>query len=329
MGEGRAPGKLLLLGEYAVLDGAPAVVIAVDRFARVTTTPAGDGVWRIAAANLAHPPARWEANAARDGPFGLTLRLLDALAARGALPAPRHCRIDSAAFYAGGTKLGLGSSAAVSVALWRALGEPGVALGDRAAAFELLHGAHAAHQGGRGSGVDIAAALAGGVTAFQRGASGVSMRTLHLPPDLHWLAVDTGAAASTPAALAALDAWRARRPADARARLAALSERAVAGIVALRARRAAAFCGAAADYARELAALGRAAGIDIVSDRHRVLARRAAAHGVVYKPSGAGGGDLGVALATDPAALAAFGAAAAASGEGKPLKLHRAAGCGE
>ncbi|PKL95245.1 MAG: ATP-binding protein, partial [Gammaproteobacteria bacterium HGW-Gammaproteobacteria-8] len=26
-----APGKLLLLGEYAVLDGAPALVMAIDR----------------------------------------------------------------------------------------------------------------------------------------------------------------------------------------------------------------------------------------------------------------------------------------------------------
>ena len=31
----RAPGKLFLLGEYAVLDGCPAVVAAVDRYVTV------------------------------------------------------------------------------------------------------------------------------------------------------------------------------------------------------------------------------------------------------------------------------------------------------
>lgn len=39
-----APGKLVLLGEYAVLDGAPALVLAVNRRARaaLATTTAED-----------------------------------------------------------------------------------------------------------------------------------------------------------------------------------------------------------------------------------------------------------------------------------------------
>ena len=34
-----APGKFVLSGEYAVLDGAPAVCVAVDRRARVSIEP--------------------------------------------------------------------------------------------------------------------------------------------------------------------------------------------------------------------------------------------------------------------------------------------------
>ena len=34
-----APGKLILLGEYAVLEGAPALVMAVNRYAEVTLEP--------------------------------------------------------------------------------------------------------------------------------------------------------------------------------------------------------------------------------------------------------------------------------------------------
>ena len=33
-----APGKVILCGEYAVLDGAPAICMAVDRRARVEIT---------------------------------------------------------------------------------------------------------------------------------------------------------------------------------------------------------------------------------------------------------------------------------------------------
>jgi len=36
----KAPGKLMIAGEYAVLDGAPALVLAVDRGVQCTVTPA-------------------------------------------------------------------------------------------------------------------------------------------------------------------------------------------------------------------------------------------------------------------------------------------------
>ena len=38
----RAPGKLMVAGEYAVLDGAPAVVLAVDRGVQCSITPADE-----------------------------------------------------------------------------------------------------------------------------------------------------------------------------------------------------------------------------------------------------------------------------------------------
>ena len=38
----RAPGKVVALGEYAVLEGAPALVLAVDRYAAATIAPSED-----------------------------------------------------------------------------------------------------------------------------------------------------------------------------------------------------------------------------------------------------------------------------------------------
>ena len=40
-----APAKLVFLGEYAVLEGAPALVAAVDRSVRVTVAPAEEDRW--------------------------------------------------------------------------------------------------------------------------------------------------------------------------------------------------------------------------------------------------------------------------------------------
>ncbi|MDH3305214.1 MAG: hypothetical protein OEM92_08415, partial [Gammaproteobacteria bacterium] len=57
-----APGKLVLCGEYAVLDGAPAVCMAVDRRATVTVTDA-DGRWhRVSAPGYASTEGRFRAD---------------------------------------------------------------------------------------------------------------------------------------------------------------------------------------------------------------------------------------------------------------------------
>src|SRR5215831_414462 len=92
-----APGKLILTGEYAVLDGAQAIVVAVDRraVARRNATPRGSSPFLVAVA---------EEIAARRGASDP--------AARAAL----EISVDSTAFYNRAQKLGLGSSAAVTVA---------------------------------------------------------------------------------------------------------------------------------------------------------------------------------------------------------------------
>ena len=125
-----APGKLVLLGEYAVLEGAPALVLAVDRRAHVTLARMYDDIWKIVSPTL-QLQARLRVRAnyttwvdAAPAELAWTATLLTRF------PQARHltpCRIelDSDAFYldhAGArAKLGLGSSAALTVALLGAL----------------------------------------------------------------------------------------------------------------------------------------------------------------------------------------------------------------
>ena len=68
------------------------------------------------------------------------------------------------------------------------------------------------------------------------------------------------------------------------------------------------------DYTQALRQFDAAHGMGIFDAGHAALAERAADERVVYKPCGAGGGDIGVAVATSRASLASFEKLAARSG---------------
>jgi phosphomevalonate kinase len=177
-----APGKVIVSGEYAVLDGAPAVVMALDRRARVSVS-AGSGDWhRVSAPGLfegkiefcfddAGEMSRLGAGKSRVPFIDLSLveHVLKAVGVREA--GPLELELDTRPFFdeKTGLKLGFGSSAALAVALTSAL-MPG---GQSAAIGRTALAAHRAWQGGCGSGVDIAAAVHGGIVACR--AMSVSM----------------------------------------------------------------------------------------------------------------------------------------------------------
>jgi phosphomevalonate kinase len=101
-------------------------------------------------------------------------------------------------------------------------------------------------------------------------------------------------------------AWRRDRPAEAELWLRRLTALAEAGCAAARGDDAAAWVEAFAAYGRGLQDLGEAIGAEIVTAEHRQIGDEARRHGVAYKVSGAGGGDLGLACAADVEVLAAF-----------------------
>ena len=138
------------------------------------------------------------------------------------------------------------------------------------------------------------------------------------PAGLHTAFIWSGCSASTPKFLSILRDWRtssAEREVEYRARMDALTATAQAAVAALTGGDSAGFLRCASVYAQDLRALGSASGVSIWSAEHEAIARIANAHdGVVYKPCGAGGGDVGVVFAMNPDSLAAAVAALAASG---------------
>jgi phosphomevalonate kinase len=309
----RAPAKLVLFGEYAVLAGAPAVVAAVDRFVTATITPSDGAAWTFAS-DLPGKDARTRLAALVDAYVDPALGL------------GGHLEVTSAPLFSGrgGVKLGLGSSGAVVVAVGAALRELLERRGLPTRAPETrLHediDVHARLQGGRGSGVDVAASFHGGVIAWWQDRR---FERLRLPDDLRLVCVFTGRSASTRDYIDAVDALAESDPAGHAAALARLAARAHDALDALRTQDTAALCALADEYRLAMAGLGERSGTPIVSEPHRVLASVARAAGCGYKPSGAGGGDIGLIFAASPdAAARAADEARAAGFEIVELDVH-------
>lgn len=307
-----APGKLVLVGEYAVLEGAPALVLAVDRRARVTIRPAPGEDTLVEARGAAAGVARYRANRV-NGPTALPL--VDAIlgafgdALHLAQAPPFAATLDTTEFVGRDGKLGLGSSAALTVAFAGAVAEHTGRAGDPGTrALDRLIAVHRQFQRGRGSGLDVAASLSGGVISYRvTGADAQpTVDPRRLPDALHLLAVWSGRSASTGHALARLEQWRAAAPAAHAARFAELTELATAADDAARRGDAGGLLAAVRAYGPALRRLGEAAGIDVVSAEHDAIESLARGRGAAYKPCGAGGGDVGLACSDDPAALAAL-----------------------
>lgn len=316
-----APGKLVLLGEYAVLEGAPALVVAVDRRAVVEVCPAeGDyntikapEVWPTPEAfSLAHDGSPHWLNPHPQLPAAMSLvtEVIRRMALRGWLPKwPFDLALDSASFFENRngdrSKLGLGSSAAVTVAMASALrassGTMSV-LEYRDAWLNELRGIHRGLQGGRGSGADIAAAVYGGISEFRVDADQARVKLLDWPEDLHRLWVWSGQPASTTDFLNMLDTWRQACPEHCRHHMRVLTEIAQRGTEALKRRDISCFLECISDVGAALQSFGLAGKIPIFSCEHRHIAGIVEDAGGVYKPCGAGGGDLGVALTGDTVA---------------------------
>jgi phosphomevalonate kinase len=325
-----APGKLVITGEYAVLEGAPALVLAIDRQAHVVLEDSGGSDYEISAPGLGIHAARGRLDAtgriawpALDAAASASLRLVGAiLETLGAeeRPPPFCASLDTRAFHADGDgrrKLGLGSSAALTVALASAIR----ALGRRGApSLDTLLAAHRRAQHGHGSGLDVAASLSGGLLRYRLHDGQPRIAPAAWPPGLAWCCVWSGRPASTSFFLQRLAAWRAQAPARHAAAMRELGDCAAA---AADAASATALLEAVAAYAQALERLAAASGLDIFCPEHRALAALAARLGVVYKTCGAGGGDIGIALAMDPARLQAFRQAASAAGFAV-LELHPA-----
>jgi hydroxymethylglutaryl-CoA reductase/mevalonate kinase len=284
-----APGKAFLIGEYAVLEGTPALVTAVD----VRAVAVGPSVDRPSASSAVVHCAH--------------ARVASFLEGSGETVGPPPA-VETGGFTLGQRKLGLGSSAAVAAAVvGYHLAQSGLdphAPEVREHALAIAAAAHAEAQGGVGSGADVATAVLGGTVRFAEGRA----ETFAVPS---WLAmgfVDAGAPAVTSSFVAAVRQAAKTDPSGYREALALLSAAALRFASACAkgldpTRAFAEISAAVADHVAGLRVLQRVADVPILTPGIESVLRAATAAGVCGKPSGAGGGDLVVLFAPARAAI--------------------------
>ncbi|MHB1766078.1 MAG: mevalonate kinase family protein [Gammaproteobacteria bacterium] len=323
-----APGKMVLSGEYAVLHGAPALALAIRHRAHVLlkTRDKSPSILESSLLNGHMIPFQIGPSGIEtyeDPPFSQTLPLVNEILAQLVaqlkkhdlrLP-PIHMVLDTNEFYRQEkrkkVKLGLGSSAALLVALSAACnclfemagGQPNCRV-----TWPEVWRLHQSLPNQHGSGIDVASSYHGQLILFQKKEteSYPSIRNLRLPSNLYLWMIWTRRSTETSSMLDQLARWRCSHPElsritmdqmfDAAQRSADMAEQGRAGSLLQSFRL----------YADALQLLSDASGIDIISSEHREIRALAEKMGLVYKPSGAGGGDIGFAATDDIALIAPF-----------------------
>lgn len=300
----RAPGKTMWIGEYVVLDGAPAVVAAVDRHATCTITPHSDPDDPRLVVSTSLSPQTWRLRG-REGaiyaPKDPVFRLIDTvrkcLKSHGiALPKDgAQLHFDSAAL-SDEAKLGLGSSAAIAALSAVALSAQDHWLPqDGAKLHALTHRAHQAFQGGVGSGSDVAAACMGGVLRMQKGQPPTPIESA----DVYPVILFTGQSANTADFVRSVQAKK--EIPRVKQSLADMEQATLRGISALESARTDAFLDAVRHFHRAEVQLTEASNVPIVTDEIATIVEYMETCGGAAKASGAGGGDIVIAFFADRA----------------------------
>ncbi|MCF6225806.1 MAG: hypothetical protein L3J22_05815 [Xanthomonadales bacterium] len=296
-----APGKMVLIGEYAVTQGLPALSMAVDRRASVCRSSAPNQQHTIHSSMLDGKVFSFDKSATnfdwnRPPPTAIKAFVEQ-------LPWPQtrselkgiSFDLDSRQFFFqaradGGEnqKLGIGSSAALMLAACRVLEESG-------GSAESASKSHYQLQSQTGSGIDLATSIHGGLICFQQLQK---VKLLNLPANFYWQAVWTGESAKTQDFLQAFNHWLGTNPTQWK-----LQQNSAASLIAEAIRAVGRNDGIALSaciraYGEWMRDLGNWIQQPIYTPAFEEIREISLATDCAWKPSGAGGGDIGIVCAT-------------------------------
>lgn len=283
----------MLSGDYAVLLGAPAIILSVDRYAVCTYQAMDRTGWLLESLPSNEKQYFRSLDELKRASHSAVQSLFASFANIGNLAPNAHFCVDTSSFYHRNNKLGIGSSAASLVATAKVI----ETLSERSFTFDDIHRMHGELQGSNGSGLDIAASMNGGVIVYQNRHT----EPIELHPDIHMSYVYSGYGTSTGPMLDRFDVWREKGDCS----LLHNWLEAASSVVDC--------TGDPDEFVRAIShqtdlleRIDNDAKLGIFSSEHQSARSLAQNEGLVYKPSGAGGGDMGIAIGTDPEAIRRF-----------------------
>ncbi|MEJ6400605.1 phosphomevalonate kinase [Nicoliella lavandulae] len=325
----KAPGKLYIAGEYAVVEaGHPAVLITVDQFIQVNAKIVKDS-GMIKSSQSPHQIIQWHnqnhqihftQQSAAFSYVMMAMRITEAYLGELNLPTHQYqLSIDSDLDSHDGHKYGLGSSAAVSVAIVKAIFKLYQLPLDTLTIFKLAAIAHLKVQG-NGSLGDVAASAYQGWIAYQsfdrnwlfdqlqthsikdvieQSWPGLKVERLTPPNNLKLMIGWTGSPASTASLVGTVAGKKANQTNFYQSFLAQSKACVNQMIIAFHHQDTAGIQHQIKVNRQLLNQLGHSMGIPIETPRLKQMSDIVIQHGGVAKTSGAGGGDCGIALIDD------------------------------
>ena len=305
------PGKIVISGEYAVLDGALAILATLNQRAniRIQKSDKNHNIYSTSALEGVFPfTIDDDANVlwleADPGEYGSLLQHAFKIL-KPMLKEKLSIIVDSSEFFQttkDGTaiKLGIGSSAAVSVGITQALfqyqeieSSPGNLLAQANSIHQIL-------QGKQGSGIDVTCCFAdqGVIECTKDSIKNHTWSILNWPNGLHLKVLTTGQGASTKRLVTNYEMAGNLHSKEFKNALDQFMEITQNLSIAWKSEDVDHIIGLLTAYDVQIKKLDKIGDIGIYTQVHTEIQNIASRYNIFYKPSGAGGGDIGLAFSS-------------------------------
>ena len=308
-----APGKVFLSGEYLALEGGSAIILSTKQRSRVSIedhkkpynlfySSALDQYFEFSVND--HFEVDWVENDPQS--FGLFISL--AICELKIKPSKALISIDTNEFYSSGKKIGLGSSASIAAAIINVLDEYFNLQLSESEKIQKAVNIHALSQDNFGSGLDVITSCAdsGVVECNLKMANEHKWRSLKWPSDLYIKGVITSDQSSTKMMIEKYNRGKDSNQIFFNKLYSEINHLLNQISTAWDTQNSATIIELMQTYNTFINQLNEKFNLGIFTDEHKRLIELARSADIFYKPSGAGGGDLGLVITNSEKKLTHF-----------------------